>query len=110
MCKVILYCRVSTDEQSEGCSLEMQERFLRAYCLNRGDDVVDVYREDYSAKGHELNRPEFKKVYDYCRKHRHDVDKVLFLRWDRYSRNVEFAFAYKRKLIDELHIEINAME
>ena len=66
MCKVILYCRVSTDEQSEGCSLEMQERFLRAYCLNRGDDVVDVYREDYSAKGHELNRPEFKKVYDYC--------------------------------------------
>ncbi len=67
-------------------------------------------REDYSAKGHELNRPEFKKVYDYCRKHRHDVDKVLFLRWDRYSRNVEFAFAYKRKLIDELHIEINAME
>ena len=30
MCKVILYCRVSTDEQSEGCSLEMQERFLRA--------------------------------------------------------------------------------
>ena len=110
MCRVILYCRVSTDEQSEGCSLEMQERFLRAYCSNRGDDVVGLYREDYSAKGHELNRPEFKKVYDYCRKHRHEVDKVLFLRWDRYSRNVEFAFAYKRKLIDELGIEINAME
>ena len=110
MCKVILYCRVSTDEQSEGCSLDMQERFLRAFCLNRGDDVIDVYREDYSAKGYELNRPEFKKLYDYCRKHRHDVNKVLFLRWDRYSRNVEFAFAYKRKLIDELGIEINAME
>ena len=63
MCKVILYCRVSTDEQSEGCSLEMQERFLRAYCLNHGDEVISLYREDYSAKGHELNRPEFKKVY-----------------------------------------------
>ena len=110
MCKVILYCRVSTDEQSEGCSLEMQERFLRAYCGNHGDEVISLYREDYSAKGHELNRPEFKKVYDYCRKHRHEVDKVLFLRWDRYSRNVEFAFAYKRKLIDELGIEINAIE
>ena len=110
MCKIILYCRVSTDEQSEGCSLEMQERFLRAYCSNQGDEVIAVYREDYSAKGHELNRPEFKKVYDYCRKHRYNVDKVLFLRWDRYSRNVEFAFAYKRKFIDELHIEINAIE
>ena len=110
MSRVILYCRVSTDEQSEGCSLDMQERYLRAYCLNNNHDVVDTYREDYSAKGYELNRPEFKKVYDYCRKHSHDVDKVLFLRWDRYSRNVEFAFAYKRKLIDELGIEINAME
>ena len=111
MTRVILYCRVSTDEQSEGCSLEMQERFLRAYCLNHGYDVIDQpYKDDYSAKGHELNRPEFKKVYDYCRKHRYEVDKVLFLRWDRYSRNVEFAFAYKRKFIDELGIEINAIE
>ena len=110
MSKIILYCRVSTDEQSEGYSLEMQEHFLRIHCSNRGDEVIAVYHEDYSAKGYELNRPEFKKVYDYCRKHRHDVDKVLFLRWDRYSRNVEFAFAYKRKFIDELHIEINAME
>ena len=110
MCRVILYCRVSTDEQSEGCSLDIQERYLRAQCLNRGDDVVDVYREDYSAKGHELNRPEFKKLYTYCQKHSGEVDKVLFLRWDRYSRNVEFAFVYKRKLVDELGIEINAME
>lgn len=111
MTRVILYCRVSTDEQTEGCSLEMQERFLRAYCLNHGFDIIgEPYIDDYSAQGHELNRPEFKKLYDYCRKHRHEVDKVLFLRWDRYSRNGEFAFAYKRKLIDELGVEINAIE
>ena len=35
---------------------------------------------------------------------------MLFLRWDRYSRNVEFAFAYKRKFYDELGVEINAIE
>ncbi len=110
MCRVILYCRVSTDEQSEGCSLEMQQHFLNAYCHNHGDEIIATYKDDFSAKGHELNRPEFKKVYDYCRRHRHEVDKVLFLRWDRYSRNVEFAFTYKRKFIDELHIEINAIE
>ena len=110
MCRVILYCRVSTDEQSEGCSLEMQQHFLNAYCHNHGDEIIATYKDDYSAKGHELNRPEFKKVYDYCRRHRHEVDKILFLRWDRYSRNVEFAFTYKRKFIDELHIEINAIE
>ena len=107
---VILYCRVSTDEQADGCSLEMQERYLNAFCQNHNYTIVGVYHEDYSAKHYDLRRPELKAIYDYCRKHRHEVDKILFLRWDRYSRNVEFAFAYKRKFYDELGIEINAIE
>ena len=110
---VILYCRVSTDEQADGCSLDMQERYLRAYCDNHHYNIIGEekpYREDYSAKHYDLRRPKMKQLYDYCRKHRNEVDKVLFLRWDRYSRNVEFAFAYKRKFYDELGIEINAIE
>ena len=111
MCKVILYFRVSTDEQTEGCSLETQERGLNAYCSNHGDEVVGRYYEDYSAKHFDMRRPEIKKIYNYCKKHGQGaVDKVLFLRWDRYSRNVEFAFAYKRMLYDELGVEINALE
>lgn len=35
MTKVILYCRVSTDEQAEGSSLDMQERQLRDHCAKR---------------------------------------------------------------------------
>ena len=111
MKKVILYCRVSTDEQSEGCSLEMQERFLRAFCSNHGYQIIgEPYKDDYSAKYFDLRRPEFKKLYDYCRKHKNEVDAVYFLRCDRYARNVEFAFAYKRKLYDELGVEINSVE
>ena len=44
---VILYCRVSSDEQAEGCSLNEQERQMRSYCLSKGYNVVDVYYEDY---------------------------------------------------------------
>lgn len=110
MTNAIIYCRVSTDEQADGSSLEVQERYLRAYCSNHGYNVLNVYKDDYSAKHYDLRRPEFKKMYDYCRKHKKEVDKVLFLRWDRYSRNTEFAFTYKRKFIDELGIEINAIE
>ena len=110
MCRVILYCRVSTDEQTEGCSIEMQERCLNAYCSNKGDTIVATYYEDYSAKDFDMRRPEIKKIYNYCKNHRNEVNKVLFLRWDRYARNVEFAFAYKRMLYDELHVEINAIE
>ena len=110
---VILYCRVSTDEQADGCSLDMQERYLRAYCDNHHYNIIgeeQPYREDYSAKHYDLRRPKLKQLYDYCRRHRHEVDKVLFLRWDRFTRNLEFALTYKRKFYDELGIEINAIE
>ncbi len=110
MKNVILYCRVSTDEQADGCSLDMQELYLRRYCTSNDYNIVDVYKEDYSAKHYDMRRPEMAKLYDYCKKHKKEVDKILFLRWDRYSRNVEFAFAYKRKFYDELGIEINAIE
>ena len=106
---VILYCRVSSDEQAEGCSLDEQERQLRSYCTINGYNVIDVYKEDFSARKYDLNRPEMKKIYEYCKKHRGKVQKILFLRWDRYARNVEFAFAYKRRFYDELGIEINAI-
>ena len=107
---VILYCRVSSEEQKKGCSLQEQERQLRSYCDSKGYNVISVYEEDYSACDPNLNRPEMKKMYEYCKKNRGKVDKILFLRWDRYSRNGEFAFAYKRKFCDELGIEINTLE
>ena len=108
--KTILYCRVSSDEQAKGASLEVQEAYLRSYCANHNYEIVGVYKDDYSAKHFDLQRPEFKKMYDYCRKNKKLIDKVLFLRWDRYSRNLEFALTYKRKFIDEMGIEINAIE
>ena len=113
MANVILYCRVSTDEQADGCSLDMQERYLRAYCNNHHYNIIgeeQPYKEDYSAKHYDLRRPKLKQIYDYCKRHRHEVDKILFLRWDRFTRNLEFALTYKRKFYDELGIEINAIE
>ena len=107
---VILYCRVSTDEQADGYSLDVQERYLRAYCENKGYNIIDVYHEEYSAKHYDMQRPKMNEMYQYCKKNRNQVNKILFLRWDRFSRNVEFAFAYKRKFYDELGIEINAIE
>ena len=110
MIKVILYCRVSTDEQADGCSLDVQEKYLRAYCANHSYEIIDVYREDFTAQDYQLKRPELKKVFLYCKSHRNEVNKVLFLRWDRFTRNSEFGLTYKRKFIDEMGVEINATE
>ena len=107
---VILYCRVSSEEQADGSSLDYQEMALRSYCANHGYNVVMAKREDHSAKSHKLDRPELKSIYDYCKSHKGQVDKVLFLRWDRFTRSLEFATVYKRKFIDELGVEVNAIE
>ena len=82
--KTILYCRVSSDEQAKGASLEVQEAYLRSYCANHNYEIVGVYKDDYSAKHFDLQRPEFERMYDDCRKNKKLIDKVLFLRWDRY--------------------------
>ena len=107
---VILYCRVSSEDQAEGSSLDYQELALRAYCANNNYNVLFVKREDHSAKSHTLDRPKLKEIYEYCKKPDDPVNKVLFLRWDRFTRNLEFASTYKRKFMDELGVEINSIE
>ena len=107
---VILYCRVSSDEQKMNTSLGSQEKRLRKYCEEKGYNVIDCYHEDFSGKHHDFVRPEMIKIRDYCKKHKHEVDMILFLRWDRFSRNPEFAYMFKRIFLDDWGIEFNALE
>ena len=110
MKNVILYCRVSSDEQKTNTSLDFQEKKLRQHCGKNDYNVLACYHEDYSAKHHDFVRPEMIKIRDYCKKHKHEVDMILFLRWDRFSRNPEFAYMFKRIFMDEWGIEFNALE
>ena len=49
---VIIYYRVSSNEQTLGASLDVQEERLRKYCNQMGYNIIDniPYREDESAK------------------------------------------------------------
>ena len=105
---VILYVRVSTDEQANrGYSLRDQEQKLLSYCSLQNYNVIDVYREDYSAKT--FNRPQFKKMLEYCKKNKKDIHKVLFMKWDRFSRNTSQSY----QMIETFRnfaIDVNAIE
>ena len=105
---VIIYCRVSTDEQAQkGFSLDYQEESLKLFSEKMGYNVIKVYREDHSAK--DFNRPEWSKLKAYCKNNKKVVDKVLFAKWDRFSRNIEQALAVIREF-DSMGIELNASE
>ena len=109
MKKAILYCRVSSDEQAKGGSLKYQADALRRFCENNGIEVVEVYREDYSAKT--FDRPEMKKICKkYLRKRKEvDADGLLVLRWNRFTRNASDGWEYISKF-RQYGIEVNAVE
>ena len=85
--KAILYRRVSTTEQKKtGNSLSSQKDKLRVFCFNKEIKIIKEFEEDYSAK--DFNRPEWKKLYDFAKKNKSEIDFLLVYDWDRFSRNV----------------------
>lgn len=60
MKRAILMSRVSSDEQAKGYSLDIQVEKLSEHCRRENIAVVNIFKEDHSAKN--FNRPEFKKL------------------------------------------------
>ncbi len=106
--RVVLYVRVSTDEQARlGYSLGHQEMVLTKFSELKEFEVVSVFREDHSAKNFE--RPEYKKLFKFCKTHKKEVDHVLITKWDRFSRNQRDALQ-EIKSFSDFGIEVNAAE
>ena len=83
----ILYRRVSTTDQKQfGNSLNAQRDSLRDFCDKNSINIVKEFQEDYSAKN--FDRPEWKKLNDFANKNKKDINYLLVVDWDRFSRNV----------------------
>ena len=50
MKKVAIMCRVSSDDQAKGYSLDAQYEALTKYCERNEYEIVYSFREDHSAK------------------------------------------------------------
>jgi site-specific DNA recombinase len=108
MKKAYLYIRVSTDEQAEkGYSLRHQEERLRQYCQLQHIEIVDLFKEDHSAKTFE--RPAFRQMLALMKKNRGKANLLLFLKWDRFSRNTGDAYGMIGQL-NKMGIEPQAIE
>ena len=110
MMNIIGYIRVSTDEQAEkGYSLTFQEEAIKRFCQNKGYNLIEIYREDFSAFKKFEDRPEWNKINQYVKNNKGFVSGILCLRWDRFARNLFEALKtikkYKEKNIEILTIE-----
>jgi site-specific DNA recombinase len=66
--KAAIYIRVSTEEQArtDKASLPVQENACRAYCADKGYELVDVFR-DPGASGGDMERPGLQSMLDAAR-------------------------------------------
>lgn len=108
MKKVAIMCRVSSDEQAKGYSLDAQYESITRYCDRNNYEIVYVIREDHSAKS--FNRPEWKKWKKYAKINFRDIDMLLITTWDRFTRNAIDGQIEIRDHINKWDITIQAVE
>jgi len=104
-----LYVRVSTDEQADkGYSIRSQEEVLRKYCGLQSITVRKVIHEDFSAKT--FNRPAWTDMLAKLKKEKgRSVDLLLFVKWDRFSRNAGDAYQMIN-ILRKIGVEPQAVE
>ncbi|MGB3946745.1 MAG: recombinase family protein [Bacteroidia bacterium] len=105
--KAILYTRVSTDDQNDGYSPADQKERLVKYCDQMGIDVIAFFHDDESGKS--FDRPEWYNIMTFIKKHKGTIDLLLFIKWDRFSRNVAEAYIAIKEL-QKYRVEPQAIE
>jgi len=108
MKKAILYCRVSSDEQAVGYSLDYQEERLNDYCKRNDIQPVITFREDASGKTIE-KRPELRRALEFAKKNKSDIQHFIVLKWDRFSRSAHDSMVLLR-IFEKLGIAVQAVE
>jgi site-specific DNA recombinase len=95
---VIGYCRVSTANQREEGTIEIQQNALREYAKSKRYVLNQIFSDNGISGGLE-NRPGLVELFDYleCNK---NVDAVLIFKLDRLARDLYIQEHFIRKLED----------
>lgn len=95
--RAVLYARVSTEEQTEGYSLDAQMGRCRDYCETQGWEVVSEYI-DAGFSGRSARRPQFEQMMTDAEAGLFDV--LVIHKLDRFSRSLRDTITYLGQLAD----------
>jgi len=97
--KGIVYCRVSSMEQTQGTSLESQKQACLDYAMRENISIPEsgifIERGESATAA---NRTELIKALEYCRTHQGVVDAFIVWKVDRFARNQTDHFALRAQL------------
>ena len=100
--RVAAYARVSSEEQTEGWSLDAQKAALYDYANRNHHVVLDFYWDD--STGTDDQREGFQRMIQDARGKKFDA--ILVYHTSRFFRNISLARQYKRLLREHLGIDV----
>lgn len=82
----VIYCRVSSKEQVEGTSLEMQEKLCREYAERQRIQILGIYT-DRGESAKTADREQFMEAIQFCGGRKPQVHYFIVYKLDRFARN-----------------------
>ena len=83
----VIYCRVSTAEQTKNLSLSTQMAACKAYCGQHGYRVVKAF-VDAGESAKTTDRPELQRLLEFCLSRKAKVELLVVYNLSRLARNV----------------------
>lgn len=87
MKKIIGYCRVSTDNQKDEGTIDLQRHALKDYAEAQGFELVEVF-EDEGVSGGLEDRAGLAELFSYLEDKENDIEAVLIYKLDRLARDL----------------------
>ncbi len=84
--KLAGYCRVSTDNQKEEGTIEIQKTALSEYANKNGLELLNVFCDEGVSGGLE-DRPALSELFSFLEEHS-EIDGVLIYKLDRLARDL----------------------
>jgi site-specific DNA recombinase len=101
---VVGYARISNEDQSH-FSISGQQQEFENYCNKNNYDLVKVFTDEgQSAK--DFERKEWKELEKFLKANHKNIDYLLVMKYDRFSRNVQQALNVITRLEEVYKIKI----
>lgn len=104
MKKAISYIRISSKDQSNW-SLEGQAKDIQAYCLRSNIQLIESF-VDNGESAQSFDRASWKSLEDFVKKHFKEIDYLMVMAYDRFSRNVADALSMIERLEKKFNIVV----
>jgi site-specific DNA recombinase len=102
--RAIGYARISTEGQSN-FSIAGQQDAITRYCAQNGWELSGIYTDEgQSAKN--FDRAEWKELERYIQKHHKQIDYLVVMKYDRFSRNVSEALNTLQVIEEKYNIRV----